>query len=295
MSSPVVAPGLTTEVIDPNATPAADTAAEGPQQDPDVLIDVTPELDTDILEILGVDPTKSEKFGKDLQKDVAVRFEHTATIGLSKEERKEMTTKYFIPKNCKLVGAPALNPEIKAALSETVVKRDAVIEQKQKLMASAISSLGEAITLVLSSKDKNTELLRLLMDTGRTICDCQYHETNVRRNFITFAVKKDMKESLQNTKIDSFLFGQNLAETLKTAKAINKQGAELKPPTSKPTTSKPNSFSSSKNWKGQRTNPARTQPAAPKTTATSKTSATKDQRGSSYKRLQTQRANHSRR
>ncbi|XP_026725857.1 uncharacterized protein LOC113492557 [Trichoplusia ni] len=209
------------------------------------------ELDDDILQILGVDPTQVIIYGKDIQKEVAVRFEHTATAGLSKDERKEINEKFLIPGNCKLIGAPALNLEIKAALSETIIKRDKAIEAKQNLLASAISGLGEAISLVLSSKEKNTDLLRILMNTGRAMCDCQHNDTIARRNFILYAVKKDMKESLINTKIDEFLFGQNLTDTLKAAKAINKSGAELKPPapTPKPSTSKPNP-STSKNWKG---------------------------------------------
>lgn len=162
-----------------------------------------------------------------------MRFEHTATVGLWKEDRKELVNK------CKMIGAPALNPEVTAALSEAVLRRNTVLESKQKLMASSISSVGEAISLVMSYKEKNTELLRLLLDTAKTSCDCQYQETTVRRNFITFSVKRDMKESLQNTKIDTFLFGSNLTETLKIAKTINKQGAELKPPPApKPSTSR---------------------------------------------------------
>ncbi|XP_026740743.1 uncharacterized protein LOC113503123 [Trichoplusia ni] len=159
------------------------------------------ELDDDILQILGVDPTQVIIYGKDIQKEVAVRFEHTATAGLSKDERKEINEKFLIPGNCKLIGAPALNLEIKAALSETIIKRDKAIEAKQ-------------------------------------ICWHQQFQASARRNFILYAVKKDMKESLINTKIDEFLFGQNLTDTLKAAKAINKSGAELKPPapTPKPST-----------------------------------------------------------
>lgn len=88
---------------------------------------VIPELDAEILEILGVDPTLTKKFGNEVQKDVAVRFEHVATAGLSKDDRKEILDKYLVPSNCKLIAAPALNPEVKAALSEMVIKRDKAI------------------------------------------------------------------------------------------------------------------------------------------------------------------------
>lgn len=48
-----------------------------------------------------------------------------------------------------------------------------------------------------------------------------------KRNFIIMSIKKVKQELLQNTKIDKFLFGQDLSETLKTAKAINESGADF--------------------------------------------------------------------
>ncbi|XP_028162005.1 uncharacterized protein LOC114353990 [Ostrinia furnacalis] len=66
------------------------------------------------------------------------------------------------------------------------------------------------------------------MDLGRLICDVQHADSVTRKNFILFSLKKDMSEHLSNTKIDGFLFGETLADTLKTAKSINKSGVELK-------------------------------------------------------------------
>lgn len=243
------------------------------------------------MEILGIDPTQAEKYGKDIQKDLAVRFEHGATSGLTKEIRKEFTDKYLVPGNCKLVDAPTLNPEVKAALSEAVTKRDKAIETKQKLMSSAISSLGEAITQLLTAKEKNSNLLRLLMDTGRILCDCQHNDTVTRRNYVIYSVKKEMKEYLQNTKVDNFLFGQNLSDTLKTAKAIHKSGAELKTPVSKAPAANTKKATpvSSKNWKS---NPPRKQPAPTytKSKETAAAATTRAPRAGSSRQWQGQRS-----
>ncbi|KAL0839252.1 hypothetical protein ABMA28_016014 [Loxostege sticticalis] len=81
-------------------------------------------LDDDILEILGDDPTTTVEYGKNKRQELAARFNHIATNGMNKENRKELCEKYLIPENCKLIGAPALNAEVKAALNETTVKRD---------------------------------------------------------------------------------------------------------------------------------------------------------------------------
>lgn len=42
-------------------------------------------------------------------------------------------------------------------------------------------------------------------------------------------MKKEIKDQLQATKIDKFLFSAELAETLKAAKAITKTGHDMKP------------------------------------------------------------------
>ncbi|CAH0678097.1 unnamed protein product [Spodoptera exigua] len=185
-------------------------------------------IDIEVLEILGIDPTAPKNYGNNIQKDVAVRLEHNAIEGLSRENRNQLLDTYLVPNNCKLIGAPVLNPELKAALSEQVIKRDKAIEAKQKVTAAAIACLGQVISLTISSKEKDTNLLRLLMDTSRMLCDCQHSDTLTRRNYVISSIKKDMKESLLSAKTDTFLFGDKLPDTLKAAKAINKSGAELK-------------------------------------------------------------------
>lgn len=188
----------------------------------------TDRLDDEILRILGDDPSTHKSYGEDIHKDLTVRFEHVATNGLTKEARQELQDKYLPPSNCTLIDGPDLNPEIKAAISETVVKRDKSIEIKQKQIANAISCIGKAMIQLLSIEGKNTILIKFLMDASRILCDCQYLDSVTRRNFILGTIKKDMKDQLQTTKIDRFLFGKDLGETLKTAKAISKSGADLK-------------------------------------------------------------------
>lgn len=219
-SAPVpaaAAPPLTT-TTDSSVQPLPAPVVENP----------TPELDADLLEILGEDPTSTKEYGPDIQKDLAIRLSHITTSGLSKEIRKELKEKYLVPTNCKAIKAPVLNPEIRAALIDTQAKRDKGIENKQVLTSCALSSLSAAITLLLSSGNKNPELLKLLMDTARILGDIQHADSILRRFFILSTVKKDLKDQLEKTKIDETLFGNNLAETLKSAKTINKSGADLR-------------------------------------------------------------------
>ncbi|KAI8435820.1 hypothetical protein MSG28_004037 [Choristoneura fumiferana] len=147
----------------PQAQPPPQTQPLPPEeQEPIEPLAPVTELDSIILEIFGDDPSVVKQYGKEIQADLAVRLQHIASNGLSKETSKELCEKYLPPSNCTLIDAPELNPEIKAAVSEAI----------------------------------------------------------------------------QKTKIDKLLFGADLAETLKTAKAITKSGTDLKtsaPPNNKPT------------------------------------------------------------
>lgn len=212
------------------------------------------ELDSSILALLGEDPTSNEVYGKGIQKDLALRFEHWATVGLSKDLRDQLTNRYLTPNNCTLIDPPILNAEIKAAVSDVVSKRDRAIEMKQKQLSVALSGIGEVITQLLLSKEKDDSMVKTLMDVGRIVCDSQHKDSMTRKNFILCTLKKDIKDQLQNTKIDKFLFSENLSETLKSAKAINRSCADLKNnPTPRPrpqgqkvNTSTPRNL----NWKG---------------------------------------------
>ncbi|KAL0893424.1 hypothetical protein ABMA27_015009 [Loxostege sticticalis] len=185
-------------------------------------------LDDNILEMLGENPSKNKKFGPPIQAELAVRWEHIATTGLSKDIKKELLEKYFLPENCIKIGAPSLNPEVKAALSDTLVKKDKVIQTKQNQQAISISCISQALTKIFASETKDAEIIKLLIDGVRLLCDYQHTETMSRRSFVTSTIKKDIKDHLYATEIDNFLFGEKLAETLKSAKAISKSAAEMK-------------------------------------------------------------------
>lgn len=230
---------------------------DAPSTEDVTTIEATPAvelgIDPEVMDILGVDPTLEVKVGPEVNSDVSVRLQHYAITGLSKEDKKELTDRYLIPRNCKLIDAPAVNAEVKRPLSEVILKRDKAIEHKQKFLGSAISGLGEAITMLISSKDKDSKLLRILMDIARILCDCQHADTITRRNYILNSLKKELRDQLQNTKVDAFLFGQDFSEALKAARNINKLGDELKetPPKPVPSFNRKNNPGPSKNlnWK----------------------------------------------
>lgn len=185
-------------------------------------------LDDEILSFLGDPPNKGKKLGPKIQTEIAIRWEQAAISGVNKDLRKEFYDKYLTPENCTLIDPPALNLEIKAAISESLLKKDSAIQNKQKEVSAAISCIGLAIQRALCYDKKDTEMIKLLIDAGRIMCDIQHTESRLRRGYICSCIKKEVKDHLNDTKIDNFLFGEKLADTLKAAKTINKSGSEIK-------------------------------------------------------------------
>lgn len=194
--------------------------------DPPLALDAI--LEEDFLEILGEDPSQATVFGKEIHLGLAKRLEHISVNGLDNNSRKEILKKYLVPNNCTLIGAPLLNAEIKAALPEPTWRRDKGIEARQKQLAVAISCLSGIISTHIRAENKDESILKQLMDASRLICDIQHSDSMKRRHFALTSLKKDINEHLLQTKIDKYLFGANLSDTIKTAKTVSKSGADIK-------------------------------------------------------------------
>lgn len=187
------------------------------------------DLDPDILQLLGSDPTQAKSFGDNLHKDLATRWKYILTNGLPKEEKVDLLKQYLPAENCTYMRAPILNPEIKSALSDINIKRDSYSEQKQNQMASCISAIGKALNLALTQKDNiPQEVIKTLSDAGRILCDTHHRESLSRRFAIVNSITKQKRETIKNTKIDEHLFGSNLSEHLKSSKAITMSASELR-------------------------------------------------------------------
>lgn len=86
--------------------------------------DNKPELDDDIVNLLGELNDEEEKFGGPMHKDLAKRWEHTLKNGLTTENRKNIIQKYPTAENCRLLAAPKLNLELHSGIGESGIKRD---------------------------------------------------------------------------------------------------------------------------------------------------------------------------
>ncbi|XP_060802865.1 uncharacterized protein LOC132902317 [Amyelois transitella] len=268
---PVINPEVDTINLEPESTPPNETTAG-------------------LSDILGEDPTATAEYGPDINTDLAARLAHIATSGLNKDTRIDLLKKFLVPANCENISAPKLNVEIKAAIPETATKRDKCIESRQKIIAAGITALGGVISRQLESKNKDNDLIKDLMDVARLLCDIQHAESETRRNFALYSVKKELKDQLSLTEIDKCLFGSDFAETLKTAKAVSKSSTDLKRDFPKKSPPAANPYKKDLNWK-PRTGARRQQPVT-QTRPQSSAAPSATPRGSSSRNYRQRRRHH---
>ncbi|XP_047995488.1 uncharacterized protein LOC125233493 [Leguminivora glycinivorella] len=234
---------LVNELADHHVSEQEVPRTEGPQEEnqPSPVIDpqleITPELDPSILNILGDEPAKEEVFSKAVHKDIASRWSDILINGLKDDVKKEIISCHDIPENLTLLQSPILNPEIKAAVNENALKRDVILSEKQRSMACVLTCIADLMSSNLENSSDTAEnkgSLKLLSDTGRLLCHVHYEESLARRNFLQACLSKDVKENIKDLKRDKFLFGTDLSEKLKSMKAITKTGAEMRPASTKP-------------------------------------------------------------
>ncbi|XP_028157575.1 uncharacterized protein LOC114350832 isoform X1 [Ostrinia furnacalis] len=207
-------------------------------------------LDDDILQLLGDAPKAEATLGPAIHKDVANRWQEILAKGLQKDVKDQIMQQYSVPNNCDLLVAPTLNPEVKAAIRDVMVKRDSALMYQQKQLAVAISALGTAVDSILSNETSKQKILKPISDACRILCDIHFHETKTRRHFVITSINTELKDSLVNTVRNDQLFGDNITEKIKTAKSIQKSGEALKTvpkptyknPANKPSTSKTNNL-----------------------------------------------------
>ncbi|XP_045773393.1 uncharacterized protein LOC123879142 isoform X1 [Maniola jurtina] len=207
----------------------ADSAVPGPEGSTD------PELDGSILSLLGDAPENNSELGLPIHKDIATRWQEILQKGLKEDIKKDLIKLYPIPNNLEILIPPILNPEVKAALTEPLVKRDFAIFHRQKQTGIALSALGRSVDSIVNDPDKSLQnieiksaLLRPISDACRILCDLYQLETKRRRTHIINSINNKMKDIVMDTVPGKYLFGDNISEKLKTAQGINRSGQILK-------------------------------------------------------------------
>lgn len=164
---------------------------------------------------------------------------------------------------------PKLNAEIKASLSDPLIKRDAKMIDKQQKVSVCLAALGSLLTRLANKEEiDRVPLITLLNDTTRLMVDLQRGEMLTRRLIIFANLNPSIKDTLNTAKADEWLFNKDLSETLKVVKSLEKSSKDPKQAKkSQPATSLPKK---SKNGKGPPRQTSYRQPRARRQNSTNR-------------------------
>lgn len=189
----------------------------------------TPSLPLELSDLLGDDPNNTKEISINFLPELKVRWEKWVKEGLPSESKKTIVEKY--PRKGDIyVEAPKINLEVIPILSEIAKKRDGHFVDTQNTVGSAISSLGAAISLIMTNPEEVDlgTLTEYLCDAGMLLTDTFYQHSIARRSFITPLLNKSLKPTVEATKPDEWLYGSKFADQVKEAKTIEKACSTIK-------------------------------------------------------------------
>lgn len=98
-------------------------------------------------------------------------------------------------------------------------------------MGIVLAALSKTLNALVYDSSISTpeSVIEPLSDASRLLCELFYSETRTRRGFIISSINSQMKEQLMETTPNKFLFGENLADGLRTAQNIHRSANILQP------------------------------------------------------------------
>ncbi|CAG5009444.1 unnamed protein product [Parnassius apollo] len=159
---------------------------------------------------------------------LATRWTKIMMEGLGKEAREKIINKFLTPSNFKAVIAPQMNPEIKASLSEILIKRDKRLVNRQNMTGKIMTGIGLVLTNIIKGNINTREIVEQLSDTAKIAAEIFYEDSAARKYFALSGATLVLREATKNAKTDEFLFGKDCPENIRTAQTIHKTGAQIK-------------------------------------------------------------------
>ncbi|KAI5639628.1 hypothetical protein NE865_07875 [Phthorimaea operculella] len=217
--------------------PTSEPSPDAKEKDATVSADQPDiQLDPDLLSALGESTSDAPAFGDKIIDNLAQLWTPLLIKGMPKENKESILKDkaYLIPDNCKLLQAPKLNAEIAAAVPDMVRNRDKNLVVSQQQLGTGITAINRAMDILLQGDDK-IQAVKHLSNACRILTDLHAASTQSRIKLISPSLDKTFLQIIQDSERDDTLFGNKLSEKIKAAKAIEKQGLQIKkaPPNTK--------------------------------------------------------------
>lgn len=202
------------------------------------LSDGSQNLPDNVINILGVNPEKLSNTKFKIHEALVPRWRFILQNGLKKEDSTSLLDRYELPFNLPELSPPQINPEIAAILSKFALTKDQSYVTAQSQLAKGICAIAESLNTLLETPTMpqalHEKMISNLTDSSRILTNLFHRMSLTRRNLIFPLLNKGIKDQIENFPPTDLLFGSDLAEKIKSAKAIESVGKDLKVPVSVP-------------------------------------------------------------
>ena len=172
----------------------------------------------------------SEKKGPKIDEDLEKLLTSVCREGLDPKIKEELINDFPYPENCVALKAPALNPEIRSALSikKSILAKDNFQVILQNQIGTGLSGISQGMTTIfeLAEKEKLSDNIKraflIIADGVKLIADSHHELSKTRKFLINPHISKLSAEVAKQMQIDDNLYGENYSEKLKKAKEIQK-------------------------------------------------------------------------
>lgn len=182
----------------------------------------------DLLATYFANRNKETPEGEEIHENIAKNWTELLTKGLEKEERKTLLSKYPPAKNCPRLTAPTLNKEILVCIKDPTQRQDQFLKNTQDQLGCALAALAIPLNTLLNNPTEATNgILPALVDASKLMTDLHHTTSRHRRYLLGPHLNPQHKKTLDEAPIDSNLFGENLAETIKDSQQVTKTSSDL--------------------------------------------------------------------
>lgn len=203
-------------------------------------MEIHDDLPDEILEILSHKNKEKVSNSFPLHEALVLTWRDNLQNGMKKDDLTSLLGKYDIPSNLQTLLPPKLNPEVATILTKTNLMKDGSFVEVQNQIGKGLCALGKGINEILChSEDIPLEIKKNLLnnfcDTGQILTSVFHRISITRRNMVTPFLNKNLKEVLYKSVPSEFLFGSDLGDNIKAAKAMEIVSKDLKLPSTSST------------------------------------------------------------
>ncbi|KAJ8966376.1 hypothetical protein NQ314_003552 [Rhamnusium bicolor] len=100
------------------------------------------------------------------------------------------------------------------------------------------------------------QLIELISDSAKLLADVHHQDSDSRRNLVSLHLKKDLIGTMNETGVDGWLFGENLGDRIKAARAMERSGQDLRNSSIKPSSKRKKKTRAPLNYRGPSRHPS---------------------------------------